>query len=348
VGVSGQIGSSQFSVAQSTCGGTLAAGASCTVGVTFAPTSTGATTGVLTFASTAITTPATVSLSGIGAAGAAIGVTPGSIVFATTGVGTVSTQTLVTVTNTGNSQSLNNLALAVSTGFVLVNNACGATLGPGLSCTAGVEFAPTTGGPQTGNLTVTSSTITTSASVPLSGAGLVFTLTVSGSSSQTVSAGQTASYALVITPLNGSLGTFSLACGTLPANTVCTFNPTTETLGSGVIGNVTMELSTGGVGTLVRPGNPLAWRLVPLVCGLVLLPLGWRRRRRVLMLAALLAIVGAGVASCTSSGGGTGGSGGGSGGSGGSGSTPAGTYSITASAASGGVEQSVVLTLTVD
>jgi hypothetical protein len=347
-GGSGQIGSSQFSVAQNTCGGSLGAGASCTVGVTFAPTAIGATTGVLTIASAAMATPATVPLSGTGAAGAAIGVTPGSIVFATTGVGMVSTETAVTVTNTGNSQSLSNLALTVSAGFLLVNNACGSTLSPGLSCIVGAEFAPTSGGPQTGNLTVASSTIPTAATVPLSGAGLDFTLTVSGASAKTVSAGQAASYALVITPLDGSQGAFSFACGTLPANTVCTFNPTTETLGSGVIGNTTMQLSTGGVGTLVRPGSRLDWGLLPLVCGLVLLPLGWRQRRRFLMLMALLAIVGAGVTSCTSSGGGSGGSGGGSGGSGGSGSTPAGTYSITVSAASSGVERSVVLTLTVD
>jgi uncharacterized membrane protein YgcG len=160
-----------------------------------------------------------------------------------------------------------------------------------------------------------------------------------------VSAGQTASYTLVITPLNGSQGTFSFACGTLPVNAVCIFNPNTETLGSGVTGNVVVEISTGVVGTLLLPGSPLGWKLLPLVCGLVLLPLGWRRRRRVLMLVALFAIVAAGVTSCTSSGGG---SGGGSGGSGGSGSTPAGTYSITASAASSGIERSVVLTLTVD
>jgi hypothetical protein len=181
--------------------------------------------------------------------------------------------------------------------------------------------------------------------VPLSGVGIDFTLTVSGSSSQTVSAGQTASYALVITPLNGSQGTFTFVCGTLPANAVCTFNPTTETLASGVIGNVTVEISTGKVGTLVRPGNPLEWRLLPLVCGLLLLPLGWRRRRKALMLMALLSILAGSVVSCTSSGKKSGGSGGGSGGSGG---TPAGTYSIQASAASSGVVHSVLLTLTVD
>jgi hypothetical protein len=345
VGVSGQIGSSQFSMAQDTCGASLAAGASCTVGVVFAPTATGVTTGVLTFSSVAMATPATVPLSGTGAAGAAIQVTPGAIVFATTGVGTVSTQTPITVTNTGISQTLSSLTLAVSAGFVLVNNVCGATLGPGLSCTAAVEFAPTTGGAQTGALTVSSSSVATATSVPLSGVGIDFTLTVSGSSAQTVSAGHTASYLLVITPLNGSQGTFTFVCGTLPANAVCTFNPITETLAGGVIGNVTVEISTGKVGTLVRPGNPIEWRLLPLVCGIVLLPLGWRRRRKALMLMALLSILAGSVASCTSSGGGSKGSGGGSGGSGG---TPAGSYSISASAASSGVVRSVLLTLTVD
>jgi hypothetical protein len=344
VGVSGQAGSNQFSVAQSTCGGSLAAAASCTVGVVFAPTATGATTGVLTFSSAAMATPATVPLSGTGAAGAAIQVTPGAIVFSTTALGTTSSPTPITVTNTGISASLSNLTLVASAGFLLVNNSCGATLGPGLSCTAAVEFAPTTGGPQTGNLTVTSSTVAAPASVPLSGVGLDFTLTISGSSSQTVSAGQTASYTLVITPLNGSQGTFSFVCGTLPANVVCTFSPVSESL-AGVAGNVTVEISTGGVATLVRPKTPLDWRLLPLACGLVLLPLGWRQRRKALLLVALLSILAGAVSSCTSSGGGSGWS---SGGSGGSGSTPAGTYSISASAASSGVEHSVLLTLTVD
>ncbi len=347
VGISGQIGSSQFSVAQSTCGGSLAAGASCEAGVVFGPTASGTTSGVLSFSSHAIATPATVSLSGTGAAGTAIEVMPSVIVFATTGVGTVSTPTPITVTNTGLNASLSNLTLAVSAGFVLVNNACGVTLGPGLSCTASVEFAPTVGGAQTGTLTVSSSTAATATSVTLSGAAIDFTLTVSGSISQSISAGQTAGYTLVITPLNGSQGTFTFSCGTLPANTVCTFNPTTETLTGGV-GNVIVEISTGGVGTLVHPAIPPGWRLLPLVCGLALMPFGFHRRRRALMIMALLSILVGSVSSCTSSAGGAGGSSGESGGSGGTGSTAAGTYTISPSAASSGVVRSVLLTLTVD
>jgi hypothetical protein len=302
---------------------------------------------VLTFSSASVATPATVLLSGTGAAGAAIQVTPGTIVFATTAPGATSSQTTVTVTNTGATASLSNLALAVTAGFQLVSNTCPAALAPGLSCTAGVEFTPTVAGAQTGTLTVTSSALATGASVPLSGMSLDFTLAVSGSSSQTVAAGLTANYTLTITPLNGSGGTFTFACGTLPANALCLFNPATETL-NGITGTVTVEISTGGVGTLVHPAIPHGWRLLPLVCGLALLPFGFHRRRRALMIMALLSILVGSVSSCTSSAGGAGGSSGESGGSGGTGSTAAGTYTISPSAASSGVVRSVLLTLTVD
>ena len=50
----------------STCGSTLAAGASCTVNVTFTPTATGARTGTLSIASNAPGSPATVALTGTG------------------------------------------------------------------------------------------------------------------------------------------------------------------------------------------------------------------------------------------------------------------------------------------
>jgi uncharacterized membrane protein YgcG len=146
---------------------------------------------------------------------------------------------------------------------------------------------------------------------------------------------------LAITPLNGSGGTFTFACGTLPANALCLFNPATETL-NGATGNVVVGISTtAATGLLI---DPAVWRILPLACGLVLLPFGWRRRRKALLLVALLSILVGGVSSCASSGGGSGGSGG----QGGSGGTPAGTYSIPVTAASAGVQHSVTLTLTVD
>jgi hypothetical protein len=340
----------QFGVTQNNCTASLAAGASCTVGVIFQPTAVGAATGVLSVSSASVATPATVLLSGAGGVGAAIQMAPTAIVFATTAPNAISSPATVTVTNTGVSASLSNLALAVTAGFQIVNNTCPTALAPGLSCTAGVEFAPTSAGAQTGTLTVTSSAVATGASVPLSGMSLDFTLTVIGSASQTVAAGQTADFTLVVTPLNGSGGTFTFACGTLPANALCLVNPVTETL-NGVTGNVMVQISTtAATGLLIEPAS---WRILPLACGLILLPFGWRRRRKALLLVALLSILVGGISSCTSSGGGSGGTGGESG----SGGTPAGTYSIPVSASANGVTRFVTdpttgaqqnLTLTVD
>jgi len=339
-----------FALTQNTCGTSLAASSTCTVGVVFSPTATGAATGTLTVASAAIATPAIVTLTGTGSVASAIQVSPATIAFATTGAGQTSAATTVTVTNTGAVAALSNLTLAVPAGFALVNNTCAATLGPGVSCTAGVEFAPAAAGAQTGNLTVTSSSVTTAVTVPLSGMGFDFTVTVSGSGTQSVASGTSASYTLVLTPLNGSSGTFTFACDALPTNAACGFNPTTETLNSGATGNATVNVSTGSSIASLRFKTPGVWGVLPLVCGLLLLPLGLLKRRKALLIAFLLVFLAGGVTSCTGSGGGSGGGGGGGsgGGSGGSGLTSAGTYSVPVTVTSTGVSHSATLTLVVD
>ncbi len=58
--------SSGFMLGTSTCGQSLDPGASCTVGVAFAPSTAGAQTGALTLTSSSLAAPATVSLSGMG------------------------------------------------------------------------------------------------------------------------------------------------------------------------------------------------------------------------------------------------------------------------------------------
>ena len=63
------------------------------------------------------------------------------------------------------------------------------------------------------------------------------------------------------------------------------------------------------------PARPGFWRALPLTCGLLLLPLAIRRRRKIFQLALLLAVLASGITSCTSSGDGASG-GGGSGGNG--------------------------------
>jgi len=238
-------------------------------------------------------------------------------------------------------------------------------LAAGANCTASVVFAPSTAGAALGTLTVSSTVVATPASVALSGIGFDFTVSFSGPSSQTVAAGQQANYTLVLTPI-GSSGTFTFACGTLPTDALCLFNPTTETLNTGVQGNVLVEISTTSSQArlerpeLGRPGPPSSLRLArwggrpgkpgfwsaPLTCGLLLLPLAIRRRRKSFQLVILLAILACGASSCTSSGGGSGG--GGSGGSGGGGGTPTGTYTIPVTVTANGISHAADLVLTVD
>ena len=207
----------------------------------------------------------------------------------------------------------------------------------------GVDFAPVGAGAQAGSLSITSSTAGAAGSVSLTGTGFDFSVAASGSTTATVSNGQTADYIVAITPTTSAGGTFAFACGTLPANAICLFNPNTESLNAGVTGNVTVGISVGGAGTSARLKRTDG--LIPVACVLLLLPLGWATRRKALRCCLLLAVLAAGVSSCTSSGGGTGG--GGSTGGGSTGDTPTGTYSIPVNVTSNGVEHSLTLTLTV-
>jgi hypothetical protein len=191
---------------------------------------------------------------------------------------------------------------------------------------------------------VSSQALATGASVPLSGMGFDFAVASSGSSSQTIASGQTADYKLVITPLLGSQGVFTLQCGSLPPYSSCTFNPASEGIPANTTGNEEVEIATGLTTSSARLTRPSAWPVLPLACGLVLLPFALGRRRRALLLMVLLIILAGGVSSCTQSSVGlslpgsrtT------------SGITAAGTYSIPITVTSNGVQHQVTLKLTVD
>jgi hypothetical protein len=344
-------GAASYATGTTTCGATLGSGSSCTVQVAFTPiTLAGSVATLVVSSSTVGVTPVSVPLNGNGTAITLLNASPSNLAYASTLTGSSSAAQTVTISNTG-SFAATSLALTTAAPFSLTANTCTSTLTAGAICTVGVIFTPTAAGTATGTLSVASASVTTPATVALSGIGAVpydFTVTTSGSTSQTVASGKTANYTLVITPLNGSQGTFTFQCGTLPANAVCVFNPTSETLGAGVTGNVVVAISTGQSSS-AKLTRPAGWRVVPLLCGLALLPFGWRRRRPVLLLAALLAVLMGGASSCGGSGGGaSSGSGGGSGGSSGSSATPTGTYSIPVILSSNSVQRSITVTLVVD
>ncbi|MDE3187826.1 MAG: choice-of-anchor D domain-containing protein [Acidobacteriota bacterium] len=332
-----------FSLTQNACGTSLAAGASCSVGVVFTPVANGTVTGTLTVGSSTYN-PATALLSGAGGLAGAVLVQPAQLTFPTTGVGATSSAQIVAVTNTSTSVTLTDLVLSASCGYQLSGNTCPASLSPGASCTTGVVFAPTSAGQQTGSLTVASSALAASTQASLSGMGFDFTATLSGQSSQTVASGQTASYTIDLSPLNGSTGTFTFACGSLPANAACIFSPSSDTVAAGTSGSVTVQVATGQAQVARLSRGESGWGMVPALCGLVLLPWAWRRRRSGLLLVLAALLVTGGLSSCSASGGGGGTPPPGSSGS----NTAAGTYSIPVTISANGISHKVTLSLTVD
>ena len=140
-----------------TCGTTVAAGANCTISVTFTPTAQGASGASLVVAYSG--SSQSVSLSGVGiGAGAGLVFSPTPISsFGGEKVGQTSTAKTLTITNSGQSPAT---ALAVSvTGQNAVDfnqtSQCGNTLASGANCTVSITFKPTATGARVATLIVT-------------------------------------------------------------------------------------------------------------------------------------------------------------------------------------------------
>ena len=151
VTLSGETVSGDFALAGNTCGSSLAANASCTISILFAPTAAGTRSGVLTVTDSLGTQ--TAQLSGTGEAAATDTLSPLSLAFAAEQVGTVSAAQILTLTNSGN-QTLTGISVSVSGDFSAVNN-CGSLLQGQGSCTIAVTYAPSVVGPESGTLTLT-------------------------------------------------------------------------------------------------------------------------------------------------------------------------------------------------
>jgi hypothetical protein len=150
------------------CGGSIAAGSSCTVNVTFTPTATGSRAGNLTVTAAGITN--TVPLSGTGVApGPILSPNPASLSFAGTVVGSTSAAQSVTVTNTGTTAAT--VTAVSASGDFSQTNTC-ASLAVGASCTVTVRFTPTASGTRTGAVTITGNANNSPLTIGLSGSGI--------------------------------------------------------------------------------------------------------------------------------------------------------------------------------
>ncbi len=153
----------------------LSSGQSATFSVQFDPTTAGSSTGSISVVSSAPNSPATIALSGSGAAATqslSFGAT--SVAFGAVDTGSSSTQT-VAITNTGNTSVTVSQITETGAGFSLTGAGTPVTLTPGQVLVFGVLFAPATAGNASGTVTVTSNATGSPATIALSGVGVAAT-----------------------------------------------------------------------------------------------------------------------------------------------------------------------------
>ncbi|HEX8997896.1 MAG TPA: choice-of-anchor D domain-containing protein [Ktedonobacterales bacterium] len=158
---------------------TLAAGANCTISVTFTPSATGTRTASVTISDNATGSPHSVSLTGTGATAPApvTTISPTSVSFGTQTVGASTAAQTVTLTNSGNApMSVTGIALSgTNAGDFAQTNTCptgASTLAAGASCSISVTFTPTATGSRVASLTITDNAAGSPQSVSLSGNAL--------------------------------------------------------------------------------------------------------------------------------------------------------------------------------
>jgi len=154
----------------SDCGTLLAAAASCTINVIFAPVAAGTRTGALAITDNAIGSPHNVPLAGTGLAATTVSLSPSSLTFGSQATGTTSAPQVVTVANTG-SGTLNVANIATTGDFAQTNN-CGTSMAAGASCTINGTFIPTASGTRTGTLAITDNAESSLQTVSLTGTGI--------------------------------------------------------------------------------------------------------------------------------------------------------------------------------
>jgi sugar lactone lactonase YvrE len=364
-------GAAVFSLAPAgTCTATLAAHQSCTINVTFTPTSAATSNAALSIADNAAGNPQTVPLTGTGTNVAPVpnvSFNPTSLTFASQTVATASAPQAVTVTNSGNAAlTFTSITIAGPNAadftFAPAPTCSGTgTLAPAATCTLSVTYKPAAAGTSTAMIMLADNAASGTQTVNLTGtatAAAGLTLTFGGSTTATVTAGATAAYMLQISANQNASVTF--ACTGAPTAATCAVPTTAVAVTAGTPAPVSVTVATTARGILApqsepttRMQPPAAIQMLPLsVLATLLLivtllaatqsPAGRLRVARVALSACLVLMP---IMAATLLGGC---------GGGGSSSTPppvtgtpAGTYTVTVTATSGSASATAKLTLIV-
>ena len=207
------VNTGDFSIASNTCGATLGAGKTCTVGLTFTPHESGTTAGSLTISDTAPDSPQIVSLTGTGQLPLTLSLM--TLAFGTEPVGGTTASKVVTLTN--NQSSTLSFAFSTSANYAVSGGGttCSGSLASKAACNIAITFSPTANGVINGGLTITDGTSFSPQIVMLSGTGsggaaapLTFTPASVSFGTQVVG---TSSAARTVTVKNVSAGAVTLS-----------------------------------------------------------------------------------------------------------------------------------------
>ena len=267
-GLSSEFALSDFTIASNGCGSAQAAGASCTVGVQFTPTATGARAATLKVtdaggdSSLVYLAGSTTSGLSLAPSGQVPACSSGNTFqFCNTPTGGSAGTTSFTLTNTSGVQVTGVTVPATSVGgdFTVANTSCLSILPAGASCTLNVQFSPTTTALLQEPLVVTDADGDT-ATANLAGTGDTYTLQIAAMQPIEVSVAQGGTVAVMgqIVPdavfgQDGEQVTFTCpATSQLPIDTSCAVTPCPAAITPGTPTNFTVTVVTSSK-TVVAP-----------------------------------------------------------------------------------------------
>ncbi|MBV9808688.1 MAG: choice-of-anchor D domain-containing protein [Solirubrobacterales bacterium] len=201
-----------------TCPSSLAAGANCTISVTFAPAAAGSRTASVQVSDNAGDSPQSAPLSGTGTA-PGVSLSPTSLAFGSQLLGSTSTAQTVTLTNSGAAPlSINGISVTGANpgDFAESDNcpAAPATLAANATCSVSITFSPAAAGSRAATVQITDNAANSPQSFSVSGTGATPAPAVTLSKSSLTFASQltgTTSSAQSVTLTNSGTAALSLS-----------------------------------------------------------------------------------------------------------------------------------------